>query len=62
MSALATYLAGEREGSEREREETPLVSTYVPPLLESGGDFFAQSPDWLTTISTCRVNFDAHRF
>lgn len=39
MSALATYLAGEREESEREREEKPLVSTYVPPLLESGGDF-----------------------
>ena len=39
MSALATYLAGEREGSESEREEKPLASTYVPPLLESSGDF-----------------------
>ena len=39
MSALATYLAGERERSEREGEEKPLVSTYAPPLLESGGDF-----------------------
>ena len=39
MSALATYLAGEREGSEKGREEKPLASTYVPPLLESGGDF-----------------------
>ena len=62
MSALATYLAGEREESERGREGKPLASTYVPPLLESGGDFFAQSLDWLTTISTCRANFDAHRF